>query len=78
MKRTGDFTIDEIAKHVAERTQMPEDQAQEYVKHIIDQFVGNTILSLGNGRYRVNINKPVTADDQITNMKKLAGLGPKD
>jgi len=77
MKRGGDFTIDEIARHVAERTQMPQAQAQEYVKHIIDQFVGNTILSLGNGRYRVNVDKPATADDQIADMKKLAGLGPK-
>ena len=76
MTHMGEFTLPDVAQTISQRTGMPLNMASEYAKHIIDQFRGSKISDLGNGEYKVNVEPKNTADDQIANLKRLAGLGP--
>ena len=76
--KLGEFTVDDVATKLNQRTGMPMEHAVNYAQHIIDQFTGNKISNLGNGRYRVNVEPKNTVDRQIDDLKRLAGLPGMD
>lgn len=74
MDKLGEFTANDVATKLNQRTGMPVDHALNYAQHMIDQFIGTKISDLGGGRYKVNVEPKNTADSQIDNLKRLAGL----
>lgn len=81
MKQLGEFTAVELASEIASKTGMPISSAIGFAQHIIKQFIGGTLATIGNDRYKVKSEKPKTADDQVNALKDLlrkSGLGPRD
>ena len=74
MDKLGEFTANDVATKLNQRTGMPPEHALNYAQHMIDQFTGTKLTSIGNGRYKVNVEPKATADSQIDDLKRLAGL----
>lgn len=81
MRELGEFTAVDLASEIARKTGMPISSAIGFAQHIIKQFIGGTLATIGNDRYKVKNEKPKTADDQVNALKDLlrkSGLGPRD
>ncbi len=74
MKQLGEFTVNEIAQKLSQSTGIPLDAITAQVEQVISAYSGTKLISLGNGRYRVKEERKSTADDEIENLKRLAGL----
>ena len=81
MRELGEFTAVDLASAIAQKTGMPISSAIGFAQHIIKQFIGGTLATIGNDRYKIKSDRPKTADDQVNALKDLlkkSGLGPRD
>jgi hypothetical protein len=81
MEELGEFTIGELAAKISAKTGMPQQQAAAFAEHLVQQFMGGTITSTGDGKFKVNVEQPKTSANHMDDLKSLlrnAGLGPKD
>jgi len=81
MRELGEFTADELAAAVARKSGMPIPSAVAFAQHIIKQFIGGTLATIGNDRYKVKGEQKKNAADHVAGLKDLlrnAGLGPSD
>lgn len=77
MKELGEFTIPQLATSISERTGLPLSDASAFADHLVQQFHGGMITPVGDGKFKVNIEKKKTSDDHIAGLKDLlknAGL----
>lgn len=80
MRDLGEFTIPQLATQIHDRTGLPLSAASEFADHLVNQFHGGMVEPIGDGRFRVNVEKKKTSDDHIADLKdilKNAGIGPK-
>lgn len=80
MRDLGEFTIPQLATEIHDRTGLPLSASSEFADHLVNQFRGGMVEPIGDGRFRVNIEKKKTSDDHIADLKdilKNAGIGPK-
>lgn len=81
IEELGEFTISELAANISAKTGMPQQAAEAFAEHLVQQFMGGTITSTGDGKFKVNAEKSKTSADHMADLKSLlrnAGLGPKD
>lgn len=80
MRDLGEFTIPQLATKIHDRTGLPLSSSTEFAHHLVNQFQGGMLTPIGDGKYRINVEKKKTTDDHMADLKdilKNAGLGPK-
>lgn len=81
MRELGEFTVVELASAIARKSGMPISSAVGFAQHIIKQFIGGTLATIGNDRYKVKGEQKKTASDHVAGLKDLlrkSGLGSQD
>lgn len=80
MRSLGEFAIPQLATQIHNRTGLPLAAASEFADHLVNQFKGGMVVPIGDGRFRVNVEKIKTTDDHmddLRNILKNAGLKPE-
>jgi len=79
VRELGEFTLVELASAIARKTGMPISSAVGFAQHIIKQFIGGTLATIGNDRYKVKAEQKKTSDEHVDDLKDLlrkSGLNP--
>jgi hypothetical protein len=80
MRNLGEFTIPQLATQIHDRTGLPLAASSEFAEHLVNQFHGGMVTPIGDGKFRVNVEKNKTTDDHmddLRNILKNAGLKPE-
>jgi len=81
IRELGEFTLVELASAIARKSGMPISSAVAFAQHIIKQFIGGTLATIGNDRYKVKGEEKKSAADHVAGLKDMlrkSGLGPED
>ena len=81
IRELGEFTLVELASAIARKTGMPISSAVGFAQHIIKQFIGGTLATIGNDRYKVKSEQKKTSDEHVDDLKDLlrkSGLNPDE
>ena len=81
IRELGEFTLVELASAIARKTGMPISSAVGFAQHIIKQFIGGTLATIGNDRYKVKSEQQKKSDEHVDELKDLlrkSGLGPDE
>lgn len=72
MKEMREFSRDGLAHRLANMTGMPLETAGQFADHVIRQFVGGFLTSIGFDSYRVTQEFKPTTSDSVDMLKNLA------
>lgn len=81
MKSMPTFTPVQLGIDIAQKTGYPQPVTIAFADHIISQFIGDTILQVSPGTYKLNVKVNKNSNDHLNDLKDLirrAGINKKD